>query len=328
MSSAMRRSLPIVAVLLATAASRPAGAAPDGGDAALAPGDADEATRATARKIAEDGLSLFDAGKFAEALEHFTRAGALVRAPTMELMAARSLARLGRLVEAAQRFEIAAQMTLAADASDAFHKARVDARKEGEALASRIPSLSLVAGAGAAGATVTLDGKVVPEDQLGAPMRVDPGPHTVVVAKGDARATERVQLAEGDARSLSLSLGAPPPAPLHKMKIAGIAGIALGGVGLAVGAVAGGLAISTNSELEKVCKPVCPEAERGKVDGYETMKAVTTASLVAGSVLLGAGALLVGLSPSAPPPAASGARARPHVSPWIGAGTAGVRVDF
>ncbi len=138
----MRRILLAVAAVIAGMMTAPGAiAAPPqaaGATGATSPGpaapqDADEATRNAARKIAEEGLSLFQGGQYAEALDRFERAGALVRAPTMGLMAGRSLVKLGRLVEASERFLAVTRMTLAKDASDAFRKAQVDAGKEREA---------------------------------------------------------------------------------------------------------------------------------------------------------------------------------------------------
>lgn len=286
-----------------------------------APQDADEATRNAARKIAEEGLSLFQGGQYAEALDRFERAGALVRAPTMGLMAGRSLVKLGRLVEASERFLAVTRMTLAKDASDAFRKAQVDAGKEREALSPRIPSVVLTLD-GADGATVTLDGNPVDAGRIGAGVPVDPGPHVVVVTRDKTSKTERFQVKEGEEKRLALSVDVAPPA-MSGLRVAGIVGVALGGASLVVGAVAGGLSLSANSELAGVCKPGCPESERAKIDSFETTKAITTPSLVVGAVLAGAGVLAIGLSPSSP----SSSR-QVGVQPWIGAGSAGVKVVF
>lgn len=323
----MRCSLPATAALLLAMVFSPAALAapPQGtGGGPAAPGDVDDATRAEARKIAEEGLALFDAGRYADALDRFQRAGALVRAPTMELLSARSLVKLGRLVEASDHYRTAAEMTLTDGASEALRKARVDAAKEREALVPRIPSLWLSLEGTADGASVTLDGERVAQERIGAAFPIDPGPHAVVVTLGATSKTERFQLTEGEQRRLALSLDAPPPPPAASpLRIAGFVGIALGGVGVIVGAVAGGVSVSTSSELDQVCKPSCPESERDKVATYETTKAITTPSLVAGAVLLGAGGLLVGLAPSSPQ-STGGAR----VTPWLGAGSAGLRVVF
>src|ERR1700677_681378 len=87
----------------------------------------DPAIVATARSIALDALALFDKGDFAAALEKFNRADDLVHAPTMSLNAARCLEKLGRLVEAHERYRVAANATLDASASEALKSAAADA---------------------------------------------------------------------------------------------------------------------------------------------------------------------------------------------------------
>jgi hypothetical protein len=309
----------VVALSIAPAAlGAPPQAGPGGGGPA-APKDADDATKATARKIAEEGLSLFNAGQYVEALERFERAGTLVRAPTMGLMAGRSLVKLGRFVEASERFLTAAQMKLDADASDAFRKAQVDAGKEREAIQPRIPSLTIVLEGGASGGSVTLDGKTLEAGMIGAAVPVDPGQHTVVVTRDKTSKTERLQIQEGEQRRVVLALELPP-STTSGLKVAGITGLALGGAGLVAFAVSGGLALSLDSELRVPCKDGCPPELQEKNSTFETLKVVTTASLVTGLLLVGTGALLVGLAPSAPKKA--GAR------PFIGVGSAGLKVVF
>ena len=79
--------------------------------------------------------------------------------------------------------------------------------------------------------------------------------------------------------------------------------------------------------LNTACgKPGCPPSEKDKLAGYETTKALTTSGLVVGGVLLGAGALMIGLAPSSPSPGR--AASSPAVVPLIGAGSAGVKVVF
>ena len=96
----MRRSIAVVAAAVVLAAALPAAAAPP-----------DEATKAAARKIAQEGLSLYDSGNYEEALDRFVRADAMMHAPTMLLMAGRALIKLDRLIEAADRLAAASQVT-------------------------------------------------------------------------------------------------------------------------------------------------------------------------------------------------------------------------
>lgn len=312
-----------VVILIGTAsialAAPPQAGSAGGAVGPAAPEEADEATRTRARKIAEDGLRLFDEGRYAEALDHFERAGALVRAPTMALMAGRSLVRLGRLVEASERLLAATQMQLASDASDAFRKAQVDASKEREALLARIPNVVISLEGAAAGASVTLDGKLLGAATIGSAVRIDPGQHTVVVARDGTSKTERFQIQEGEQRRVVLSLELPPPAT-SGLKVAGITGLALGGAGLVVFAVAGGVALATKADLDAsgCVEAKCPPGI--DFSSYNTMLGVSGAGFYAGLALVGAGALMVGLAPSSPKKAG--------VQTWLGVGSAGVKVMF
>src|SRR5262245_51329128 len=73
---------------------------------------ADEETRAKARAIGEEALALYDQGRYIEAFDKFQSASDLVKAPTLDLMAARCLVKMGRLVEASERYLDVTRMTV------------------------------------------------------------------------------------------------------------------------------------------------------------------------------------------------------------------------
>ncbi|MEZ4311890.1 MAG: hypothetical protein R3F14_27995 [Polyangiaceae bacterium] len=135
------RALACLSLLAPALASAPALARPP--QSGAPPSQAEAATLDAARKIAEEGLTLYDSARYAEALDRFDRAAALVQAPTMGLMAARSLVKLGRLVEASARYASVTEMPLAPGASDAFKQALTDAAAERKSLTPRIPTLTL-----------------------------------------------------------------------------------------------------------------------------------------------------------------------------------------
>jgi hypothetical protein len=64
----------------------------------------DPSTRAAARKLGEDAGKLFESGDYAGALEKYNLADQLVPAPTLGVRAARCLVKLGRIVEASERY--------------------------------------------------------------------------------------------------------------------------------------------------------------------------------------------------------------------------------
>src|SRR5262245_11425351 len=64
----------------------------------------DAGSRATARSLAQEGKDAFDRKDYATAEERFTRAGALVHAPTLLVFLARAEVGLGKLVAAAENY--------------------------------------------------------------------------------------------------------------------------------------------------------------------------------------------------------------------------------
>ena len=307
-----------------------------GAGAPVAPKDADESTRNAARRIAEEGLSLFEKGQWAEALDRFERAGAAVKAPTMTLMAARSLEKLGRLVEASERYHATAAMQLDADASAAFRKAQEDATKERAALLPRIPSLVIDAGAAPAEAAVTLDGKPIAASLLGSPIPVDPGAHTVILTRGEKALTERFTVKEGETKRLAFAASEPAGAA-SPLRTVGWISLAAGGAGLVGAAVAGGMLLSTKAQLDGAgCKEgQCPPQTAGDVATYNDLRPVTTGLLTAGAVLAVAGGLAILVAPSSPPkttgeraPGSGPRRAGVAVQPLIGVGSVGLRGVF
>ena len=99
MTSGSKSRRVLLAALLISLGASPAAAKPAGDEAEL-----DSHTRTAARSLAAQGAAAFEAQKYAAALDHFERAAALVEAPTILLMQARTLVQLGRWVEGADKY--------------------------------------------------------------------------------------------------------------------------------------------------------------------------------------------------------------------------------
>jgi hypothetical protein len=182
-------------------------------------GGLDDQTRAAARAIGEEGLTLYDQGKYVDALDRFERADDLIKAPTLGLMAARSLEKLGRLVEASDRYQQVAGMKVDAGATEAFKQAQAAATKEREALVPRIPTVEVsVTGPGAEQVSaLLLDGGRLPPDKTGsarpisAKIPVDPGDHRLEAkAPTGSEAFERFSVSEGATERVVLTLSGSP----------------------------------------------------------------------------------------------------------------------
>lgn len=297
---------------------------------AISPAWADspaEATKNTARRIAKEGLDLYDGGKYQEALERFLRADDLVHAPTMGLMAARSLEKLGRLVEASERYLTVSRTALDAGASAAFREAVASAAKEGDALQPRIPSVfvTLELPPDATGRpSVTLDGAVVPAALFGHKRPTDPGVHTLEATYGEVLKTHRIELKENESRAVHFDLrGTVTVAPSSPLRTAGWVIAGAGVAGLALGGVAGGLMLAKESELARSCpNQKCPTSVAG-VDDYTTHGMLSSAGFIAGALALAGGVTLVLVAPK---PAAASTSVQ--WSPRIGLGSFGLQGVF
>ncbi|HEX6277938.1 MAG TPA: hypothetical protein VFZ53_33070 [Polyangiaceae bacterium] len=277
--------------------------------------------RTAARALAVEGGEAFDRGDYPLALDRFTRAESLFKAPTIQVMRARTLEKLGRLVEALDIYEATQRTPLAPDAPEAYRQAIVDARVDGNALANRVPRMTLhVVGPSAppSDLVVTVDGRELPHALLDVERPVDPGPHGIVVhAKGYESATHSLVVAEGSRHVLEIPLVAEgaarssavladnPPAAAENdgpatpsRRVAGFALAGAGGALLVTSAVTGMLALSAKSDLDDHCEPGCPETMTDELDAFRRNRTLSYVTLGLGAASLGAGGYLVLSTPS------------------------------
>ncbi len=295
--------------------STPAGAQPQ----------ADDRTRAAARQLAQDGAAAFEAGEFEKARALLRRASSLYPAPTITLMEARALQKLGRFVEAAERYEDARRTTMTSDSSSAFTDAIAAADEELGQLRPKIPLLTIVvqnSGQALDNVEVRLDGRVVPVALIGVRQPVDPGVHRVVVKKGDKVISERaLELAEGqsDVITLDASGHIAEDDDSESTPWAWIA-LGVGGAGLATGAIAGLVMLDKQSTLDDVCTPTCPESSQDDLDGFRTARTVSFIGYGVGIVGVGVGATLLLTRSSSTDKA--------RLMPTLGLGHVGLRGRF
>ena len=299
------------------------------GGTARAGGEAE--TRTMARELARHGAEAFDQKDYATALDRFTRAEALFRAPSIVVMRARSLAALGRLMEALDAFEQTQRMPLAGNAPSAFRDAVHDAEREGEELRKRVPHLTLrvrTEDGDQQDLRVQLDGKDVPAPLLDVERPVDPGTHEIMAAApGHASVSRSATVREGDRIAVEIVLGGGPAkfevAPKETAQetrpssasasssVLSWVFVGAGAAGLGVSAVTGVMALGKKSSLDAECHPGCPSSAAGDIDSFRTNRTVSYVSLGVGVASLGVGGylLLSGRSESA------------HVAAAVGPGT-------
>jgi len=207
MSSSRRGLAPVLALALAAAALAVAPVVLAQGYTA---GDI-----AQARELLNAGLSLRDKGDTAGAIEKLLGAHVLVHTPITALELGRTYALVGRLVEARETFLSIERMAPRPEETERSRSARAEGARLAAQIRPRIPTLETrITGAPLDSVVVTIDGAAVPREALAAPRLVDPGSHRVVArSTGGGVAEVRVELKEGEARSVELVIGPPTSTP-------------------------------------------------------------------------------------------------------------------
>src|SRR6476620_2317340 len=134
--------------------------------------------RATARNLAQEGEAALVKNAFTTAVDRFSRADALVHAPTLLLELARAQIGLGKLVEAEAIFRRIVSEGVPAGSPKSWTKALEDATQAVDVVAARIPSVTIKV-EGPAEAITTLDDVAVAPTTLGVKQPINPGAHTV-----------------------------------------------------------------------------------------------------------------------------------------------------
>lgn len=224
--------------------------------------------KAGARAAAESGGEAFEAGRYAEAVDYFTRAESLVHAPPHLLYIARAELKLGNLVAAREAYLRVDQEELPPGSPQVFRDAQKMARDELATLEPRIPYVSVVVqGAGSEPVEVFRDEQPIPRALVGIPQPTDPGEHSFYAkAPGMASSVQKVVVKERTKETVLLTLnptadaanggatsGTPAPngaadggepnavaadsGGTNGMKIAGYSALGLGALGLGLGTV-------------------------------------------------------------------------------------------
>jgi hypothetical protein len=275
---------------------------------ALAAPPANDGAAKEAKALGRAGLTLFDKGDYAGALENFKRAYAMYPVPTLGVFTARSLVKLGRLLEARDLYGKVLDTPLERGADETMKRAVDDARRERADLGPRIPTLTLtVRGATGPIRAILDDKELVP----GAPVEVDPGDHRVEASANGRTERASVRVAESERREVPLDLTPPPPEPAvapvaearatSPLRTAGFVAVGVGGAGLATGAALGIAAIAEKSSLDSpgVCATptTCNASARGKVDTYNTLRTSSAIALYAGAGLAAVGVVVILAAP-------------------------------
>ena len=301
--------------------------------AAAAAEPVDEASRAAAREIGYAGVEAYRAGDYVTANERLNKAFAILRAPSLGLWSARALAKLGRLIEAEERYLEVDRLPTSVGDEVIQAQARLDARQEALALAPRIPKVIVrVEGAAGGEVAVTIDDVPIAPVLLGESRPLNPGRHVIIAVRGTARTTLQLTLEEAARETAVLRLvgeapaSAAAPAPVavtpvlpaardpagppdrragdgsdaRPRRVLATAVLAAGGVALVAATLAGVAALDKRSDLSAsgdCAGQVCLNRQAGAVDSYNSLRRWSSAGFVAGAVLAATGIVILATSP-------------------------------
>lgn len=290
-----------------------------------------DTTRAAARSLGADGVKAYQAAEYATATDKLERAYQLLKVPSLGLWSARALEKVGKLVEANERYLEVTRLAVSGGDEAIQKKAQQDAEHELEAVAARIPTVTIqIKGADPSAVTLTLDSEPVASVLIGQPQPLDPGIHHLVGSLGANRVTRDVTIASGE-NAVTVLTFAPPPVGLfasgppktgaeagptspsndssgaHRsaQRTLGFVALGVGGAGLVLGGVTALLASGKRSEIKdsSACSDYhCLASESSLVDSYNSLRTVSSIGLISGAVVASAGVVLLLTSPSAESP--------------------------
>lgn len=317
-----------------------------------------DAEKAGARSAAEQGGLAFQDGRFADAVDYFTRAEEIVHATPHLLYIARANAKLGHLIAAREAYLKIIQEEVAPRGPRIFIETKAQAESELAELEPRIPYVSVVVeGAGEGEFEVMRDGTPLPSVLVGIPQPMDPGEHTFrAKAKHKASAEKKVTVREGAQETVVLKLeavsggageaepalgGEPDKAKSKKGLV--IAGYGVLGLGVASGALGTVFLLESNSsyraadDLYDQCdvnpdgQAVCTPSQSDEITRLDdqglTQTIIGATALAVGGAAIATGVVLLivgGKGKSTKLESPSGA----YVQPVVGWGTLGLRGAF
>jgi len=302
--------------------------------------------RATARALAGEGYQALQQKDYSTAADRFSRADALVHAPTLMIDWARSLVGLGKFVEAQERYEQIIREGVDPKSPKSWQKAFNDAGVELAALKPRLAWVTINV-SGSSEARVTIDGVPVPPAAIGVRRAINPGERSLrVVAKGYLAQKKTLELAEGADTQADFTLEPDPdqqaqasnlldsnasvqPTVVDKRNpLPMYVAFGVGGAGLVVGGVTGALALSKRGSLSSACNSngQCPSSERDTLSSYHTLGTISGVGFGVGLAGIGAGAALLFLNKSSQPAEAKAAALTLH--PYVGFASAGAVGSF
>lgn len=293
--------------------------------------DASAAETAAARALAVDGLKLAQANNCAEAVPKLERAEKLYHSAVVASRLGECYVSVGRLVEGTEVLRKVLREPQPADAPASFAKAMERAQRVLDSAKPRIAGLTVKVAA-VTDMRVKIDGNVLQSALVDTEMPTDPGEHTVEVsAPGFLKSGSRITLAEGEKKSVTLTLtrdpnaviapvapvdavaprptaapvandsapareAAAPPAPVVKRepnRTPAYVSLGIGAAAVAAGGVLGLMTMQEHKDLQGRCpNDVCGPTEQGDLDAAKRLGNFSTIAFGVGGAGLVLGTVL------------------------------------
>jgi tetratricopeptide (TPR) repeat protein len=281
--------------------------------------------RAAACVLGTEGVAAYKRGAYSEALEQLDRAYRVVAAPSLALWSARTLVKLGRWVEASDRYLQATRLDISIGNPAIQAKAKQDAEQELAELQKRLPQLEVaITGVPAQDVSLTLDGTSLPAALVGTRIPIDPGPHHLegrfdeqvqsleIVAVERQAALVKLQFRPASATATAAaavpssapidSAAAPVPPSSSSQRGIGWVAIGVGTAAVAVGALTGLMAVNQHASLAQYCKAGTGFRDKAaEVDDYNSLRSTSFVAFIAGGVIGATGLVLVLTAPRRDP---------------------------
>jgi hypothetical protein len=276
--------------------------------------------KAAAEALFAEGRKLMDAGKYAEACKKLEGSQKLDPGAGTLINLAACYEQNGQTASAWATYKEAA---IASQARHPDWTAQANARVLD--LEPKLARLTITIEKPTPGIVVTRDGATIESSAFGVAIPVDPGAHAIEAsAPGHATFHQDIKIAAKDSQSVAipeLQVGESTPTPTKSgsgQRIVGGTMMAVGGVGLVVGAIMGVVALGKKSDASNPnnCTPdfkTCSPVGKGLVDDAKSAGLVSTVAFIAGGVLAAGGLVLFIVAPHGETPirATAGAEGSP-----------------
>jgi hypothetical protein len=280
------------------------------------------AQRETARELMAEARRLRERGDLQGALARFGAADAIMNVPTTALEVATTQAQLGKLIEARESLLRLLSIPPRTDDPEPFREARAKALGLAQQLVDRIASIVVTTSdmGEADELDLRVDGEVVNKEMVGLRLRVNPGPHQLVARSQGRELWRELEVTEGQVLEVPLRFASAPrsaaderpatPAPTIRKepqvppparRTASLParpaeghdstsevvylGVAVGTLGVALGAVAGISALSHKNSAEAGCtNNICPPSTWRDLQTAHNMATVSNVGFAVGGV--------------------------------------------